>query len=56
VTLAVTDFDEQLDDLKRKGIPTDQVNRSTQVSTAIIRDPDGNQIVFAAARSQRLAR
>ena len=56
VTLAVTDFDEQLDDLKKKGIPTDQVNRTGQVSTAIIQDPDGNQIVFAAAHSQRLAR
>ena len=56
VTLAVTDLDEQLDDLKKKGIPTDQVNRTDQVSTAIIQDPDGNQIVFAAAHSQRLAR
>ena len=50
VTLAVSDLDEQLDDLKRKGIPTDQV------STAVIQDPDGNQIVFAAAHSRRLAR
>ena len=56
VTLAVTDLDEQLDDLKRKCIPTDQVNRTEQVSTAVIQDPDGNQIVFAAAHSQRLAR
>jgi hypothetical protein len=56
VTLAVTDLDEQLDDLKRKGIPTDQVHRTAQVSTAIIQDPDGNQIVFAAAHSQHLAR
>ena len=39
VTLAVTDLDEQLDDLKKKGIPTDQVNRTDQVSTAMIQDP-----------------
>jgi predicted enzyme related to lactoylglutathione lyase len=56
VTLAVSDLDEQLNDLKKKGIPTDQVTRSDQVSTAIIQDPDGNQIVFAAAHSRRLAR
>lgn len=56
VTLAVTDLDEQLDDLKKKGIPTDRVNRTDKVSTAIIQDPDGNQIVFAAAHSGRLAR
>jgi hypothetical protein len=56
VTLAVSDLDEQLDDLKKKGIPTDQVTRTDQVSTAIIQDPDGNQIVFAAAHSRRLAR
>ena len=56
VTLAVSDLDEQLDDLKRKGIPTDQVTRTDQVSTAVIQDPDGNQIVFAAAHSRRLAR
>jgi hypothetical protein len=52
----VTDLDEQLDDLKKKGIPTDHVNRTERVSTAVIQDPDGNQIVFAAAHSQRLAR
>jgi hypothetical protein len=56
VTLAVSDLDEQLDDLKKKGIPTDQVTRTDQVSTAIIQDPDGNQIVFAAAHSRRPAR
>jgi hypothetical protein len=56
VTLAVSDLDEQLDDLKKKGIPTDQVTRTDQVSTAVIQDPDGNQIVFAAAHSRRLAR
>lgn len=56
VTLAVSDLDEQLDDLKKKGIPTDQVTRTDQVSTAVIQDPDGNQIVFAAAHSRGLAR
>ena len=56
VTLAVSDLDEQLEDLKKKGIPTDQVTRTDQVSTAVIQDPDGNQIVFAAAHSRRLAR
>jgi predicted enzyme related to lactoylglutathione lyase len=47
VTLAVTDLDEQVAKLVSKGIEIGPTTSSSFVKTAIIKDPSGNQIVFA---------
>ena len=47
VTFAENDFDQRLKDLEAKDIPIGPTSRSDMVQTAIIADPDGNQIVFA---------
>ena len=51
VTLVENDLDVRLVDLKAKGITIDSSSSSDDVKTAIISDPDGNQIVFAEARN-----
>jgi catechol 2,3-dioxygenase-like lactoylglutathione lyase family enzyme len=47
VTFAEDDFEGRLSDLKAKGIPIGPATRSDTIKTAIIKDPDGNQLVFA---------
>ena len=47
VTFAENDFDKRLSDLEAKGIKVGPTTRSDVVKTAIIADPDGNQLVFA---------
>jgi catechol 2,3-dioxygenase-like lactoylglutathione lyase family enzyme len=47
VTLAEDDLDALLKQLRKKGIEIGPTTTSKLVKTAIIKDPDGNQIVFA---------
>jgi predicted enzyme related to lactoylglutathione lyase len=51
VTFAEDDLDERLAELKSLGIVIGQTTDSDYVRTAIIADPDGNQLVFAQART-----
>lgn len=51
VTLAVDDLDAELERLETAGISASQPTRSDYVDTAIVKDPDGNQIVLAQAKS-----
>jgi predicted enzyme related to lactoylglutathione lyase len=51
VTLVESNLDERLKDLKAKGIAIGPTTSSDFVKTAIVSDLDGNQIVFAEARS-----
>jgi len=51
VTLAVDSLDSLLTALKSAGIRTTEPTRSDYVDTAILNDPDGNQIVLAQAKS-----
>ena len=54
-TLVVSSLDEQLSELKTKGIAIGQTTATRMVKTAIVTDPDGNQIVFAEALSASIA-
>lgn len=56
VTFVVTDLDRQLEALKRGDVAIDKTTSTAAVRTAIVRDPDGNQIVFAQALSDDVAR
>jgi predicted enzyme related to lactoylglutathione lyase len=47
VTLVVDDMDAQLHSLKEKKIDIGATSSGETVKTAIVKDPDGNQIVFA---------
>jgi predicted enzyme related to lactoylglutathione lyase len=55
VTLTVTGLDRELEELKKKGISAQHGTSSKAVKTAIIKDPDGNQIVLAEPLTDRLA-
>jgi predicted enzyme related to lactoylglutathione lyase len=55
VTLAVSNLDELLSELKQKGIGVEHTTVSKMVKTAIATDPDGNQIVFAEALTDAIA-
>ena len=50
VTLAESDLPTRLAALKKKGIRIGATTIGDAVSTAIIADPDGNQIVFAQGK------
>jgi catechol 2,3-dioxygenase-like lactoylglutathione lyase family enzyme len=52
VTLAESDLGSRLADLKAKGIRIGPTTDGDKVSTAIIADPDGNQIVFAQGKDE----
>lgn len=54
VTFAEDDFDGRVWALKAKGIKVGPITRSEQVDTALIRDPDGNQVVFAQGKDAAL--
>ena len=45
-TVSVTDIDEQLATLTAAGIPSPDPNRTPQMETIMIQDPDGNSIAF----------
>lgn len=51
VTLTVDSLDDQLAALKAAGIDAAAPTRTDFVDTAIVADTDGNQIVFAQAKS-----
>ena len=56
VTLSVTDLDHHVATLAEQGIQASSRTSSDVVSTAIIRDPDGNQVVLAEQHSGKIAR
>jgi predicted enzyme related to lactoylglutathione lyase len=56
VTLAVSDLEEQLGDLKQCGINAPPPMRSDKVTVVMIKDPDGNSIAFAEAIDPSMAR
>jgi hypothetical protein len=47
VTLAVSNLDEQISELKERGISAPPPMRNPQVSVVMIKDPDGNSIALA---------
>ncbi len=55
VTLVVEDLDREIAGLESKGIRIDETSRSSLVDLAIVQDHDGNQVVFAHAKSDALA-
>jgi predicted enzyme related to lactoylglutathione lyase len=55
VTLAVSDIDEELRKLNAQGLEVGGTTDTDTVKTAIVTDPDGNQIVFAQARTAGIA-
>jgi hypothetical protein len=55
VTLAVSDLDEQIDELRKLGIEPGAPMRSPKVSVVMIKDPDGNSIAFAQALDSAMA-
>ncbi len=55
VTLAVSDLDEQLRHLEAEGIKIGKTTNADIVKTALVSDPDGNQLVFAEATSDNIA-
>jgi catechol 2,3-dioxygenase-like lactoylglutathione lyase family enzyme len=46
VMLSETSLDERTRDLKAKGLPIASANQYGFMSTAVIQDPDGNEILF----------
>jgi hypothetical protein len=56
VTFSVVDLDRHLARLSRDGINAEDRTSSQQVSSAIVHDPDGNQVVLAEQHSATLAR
>lgn len=55
VTLVVEDLDREIMGLQSKGIRIDEKSQSDMVDVAIVQDYDGNQVVFAHAKSDKLA-
>jgi predicted enzyme related to lactoylglutathione lyase len=55
VTLAVTDLDEQVADLRASGIDPGAPMKSPKVNVVMIKDPDGNSIAFAQALDRTMA-
>ncbi len=55
VTLAVSDLDEQIAELRRSGIEPGAPMKSPKVDVVMIKDPDGNSIAFAHARDPTMA-
>jgi glyoxylase I family protein len=51
LTLVVASLDKTLAELKAAGVDHSQPTRTKLVDTAIVNDPDGNQIVFAQSKS-----
>jgi glyoxylase I family protein len=55
VTLVIDDFDATLRELQAKGIDVDAINRNPKVDTAILHDPEGNQVVLARTHTSEMA-
>ena len=55
VTFAVKDLDQELGALRAQGIQVTKTTDTDMVKTAIVMDPDGNQIVFAQAKAPGIA-
>lgn len=55
VTLAVSDIEQQISDLKRCSIDAGETIRSAKVKVVMIKDPDGNSIAFAEAIDANMA-
>lgn len=56
VTVSVTDLDDHVAQLAKRGVRIGERTSSNYVSTASIEDPDGNQVVLAEPHSERVAR
>jgi predicted enzyme related to lactoylglutathione lyase len=52
VTFAVEGFEQQLEQLKAKGVPVEATTSSDYVKTATVKDPSGNRVVFAELSDQ----
>jgi hypothetical protein len=52
VTFLVSGLDDQLAELKTKGISIEQTTTSDYVKTATVTDPAGNRVVFAEFAGQ----
>lgn len=52
VTLVETDMAGRIKDLEDKGIEIVSKTNSEQIKIAIVKDPDGNQIVFAQGQGE----
>jgi predicted enzyme related to lactoylglutathione lyase len=52
VTFLVSGLDDQLAELKAKGISIDRTTTSDYVKTATVSDPAGNRVVFAELVAQ----
>jgi predicted enzyme related to lactoylglutathione lyase len=52
VTFLVSGLDDQLAELKGKGIPIDRTTATDYVKTATVTDPAGNRVVFAELAAQ----
>ena len=55
VTLAVTDLDAQIAELRKSGIEPGATMKSPKVNVVMIKDPDGNSIAFAQALDSTMA-
>jgi catechol 2,3-dioxygenase-like lactoylglutathione lyase family enzyme len=55
VTLVVGNMEEQLARLEALQVPIGKTTTTEAVKTAIVSDPDGNQVVFAEPRDPSLA-
>lgn len=53
VTFEVSGFEEQIEQLKAKGISIASTTASDYVKTAMVRDPSGNRVVFAELATRR---
>jgi len=55
VTLSVSDLETEVQRLRDLPVPIGEIQHSTQVKTAILQDPDGNQLVFAEPLTDEIA-
>lgn len=51
ITLVVDDIDQQVSLLRDAGLDAGEPDRSDYADTLIVHDPDGNQVVFAQAKT-----
>jgi hypothetical protein len=56
VTLAISDLDEQIADLRKIGIKAGAPLKSATANVLMIKDPDGNSIAFAQALDRTMGR
>lgn len=55
MTLSVSNLETEVQRLRDLSLPIGEIQNSTQVKTAILQDPDGNQIVFAEPLTDEIA-